>query len=318
MPSAAKRNLTSEQEQPQGQLSKKPRRAVQTRRTRRKKQKYFNFMGLPLELRIFIYKTLIVGDRVRQVGAIHVDFKKNGRVLPFFQTFKVSESAALFTSMFLVSKQVSREATDVFYGYQLMFADTFVLQTFLTRIQPETLAHIRYIGLASWEGVPGQQDNYRTPTFALLRGAKNLKQIQFPDDMIYNGLPYSKRELFGAIGDQRPSAIVGKNLALLLYRYCYPIITPLVEQGKDEKVRETMARLADFVKLPDIATYYWHGYTRLGAGCQHLDMARRERQEDCEECRTEIRRVMFRTLVKLHRGDPHVQYLLKYFGGPQS
>ncbi|KUI67942.1 hypothetical protein VM1G_03107 [Cytospora mali] len=315
MPSAAKRELTSEQEQPQGQLSKKPRRAVQTRR---KKQKQFNFMGLPLELRILIYETLITKNRANQLGVIHVDFGKRGRVLPFFQTFKVSEDAALFTSMFLVSKQVSREATDVFYGHQLMFADTFVLQTFLIRIQPQTLAYIRYIGLSTWVGMPGQQDNFRTPTFALLRGAKNLEQIEFPGDMIYNGLPHSKRELLGTSGDLRPSAIVGKNLALLLYRYCYPIITPLVEQGKNERVRETMARLADFVKLPDIPTYYWEGYTRLGSGCQHLDIERKAMQENCEECQTKIRRVMFRTLVKLHRGDPHVQPLLKYFGGPQS
>ncbi|ROW08573.1 hypothetical protein VPNG_06169 [Cytospora leucostoma] len=201
------------------------------------RRKYFNLMGLPLELRILIYEHALGSYGGPKI--FHIKFRKSSSTKPYYQTFKVPEKALGFMGMLSAGKALRIEAAEYFYSHQFEFEDIIVLQTFLCRVPQATLSHIRNISFAQWNTVVVNQDRLRTPVFALLRGLGNLQTVRFPGDLM-SGNYGARLDLLPTPPGGSVTHTVGKTCAAQLYRYCYPLVDALIEQGGASKLKETI------------------------------------------------------------------------------
>ncbi|ROW06813.1 hypothetical protein VMCG_04029 [Cytospora schulzeri] len=313
MPAQSKRKLTAAK----ANSAKKPRKFAKTRRARRNEQEYFDFMGLPTELRILIYEEVLANYEGEQ-GAIRIYFKKNGR-RPFFQKFAVSKNAAAFFGLLSVSKEVNLEAADIYYKQWFAFENPRVLQTFLIRAPAQVVCKIRRISLNYWQHVP-DLDGVRTPTFALLRGAQNLEEFQFPGDILVVGIIHRVALLRGEPGET-PACTIGRSLAAVLYRYCYPLLVPWMERSDSKALGEAAKAIAEMVKMPDLAFQTAAGNI-LMEGLDHDSGDTKEvrclKEWLKQERLAEARETMLTTLVKLHRDPTFRASQFRGFGGLQS
>ena len=263
------------------------------------------YRRLPREVRYLIYEFAIADDHnpPGQGNGVLVKFKNSALTKPFFQKFTLPKNVVGFIEgMFAVNKELHAEATAFFYAHQFMFDRIIAMQTFLMRGPSQILSRIRHITLTEWELVAMSADSIRTSTFALLHRVENLETFSFPSDL----LRWYQPRLLPRRPNETLAHAIGKTHAAIMYRYAYPYLGRLIDDGGLEQ-------LLRGVCVSDQA--FVESDRRLIEGLEHdpLDSVaeRQMKQTEFKHRIQEARKTMMNLIIKLHQDPQFRESLMK-------
>lgn len=271
--------------------------------------------GLPIELRLLIYKAVFTKDTGRQDVAFFKCSQRTSQqpTSPFLQKFIVSSNVSRFLGLRLVSKQVNLEATDIFYSHhQFKFLDIHTILSFLVQAQPQTLSRIRRISLVRWARNFKRLNFTFAPVLAWLRGATNLVEFQFPREINYFGVLVEEGDTL--------SREIGRCFAIFLYRFCHPILSPWMARLDGEELQVAVKQLGKSVKVADATfkTASSHLMTGLYPVAEDDKETRKAKKKTREERLKLARETMLSVLLKLHRDPRFYRELLENARSPTS
>ncbi|KAF3032811.1 hypothetical protein E8E12_002825 [Didymella heteroderae] len=172
--------------------AKKQRRIAATRPL--PKRKIFPFLRLPAEIRNMIYSYALVDPSGVKFVAVQRNkrrcvervsnktFSQVAGSRTYYQSNRINDDAdeqatELSPSLLAVNKQIHREACDILYSNELIFADPIALYAFMINLGRDgSASRIKTMRLKGW-GHGRTSKAYNNSCFAVLRDAKNLEKF---------------------------------------------------------------------------------------------------------------------------------------------
>lgn len=163
---------------------------------------------------------------------------------------KHEEPVALNPSLLAVSKQIHREARDILYANDFIFADSSALYSFMLILGPSGATHLKTLRLLGW-GFGRGMKGYNHSCFAVLICATNLEKLTLDKTPGYSRNP--------------------KGCAEQLYRDAFPWMEAIgAAKGRVDAA-------LDVLDVPEEAFsyhYYHTGLQRTVSGEQNLEKFR--------------------------------------------